>query len=136
VLAARLDSLTEFHAKIAARTIQTKTTKRQVILGIDEEREGKSYMRLTIIAGLIMGLALGIHSVLGSHVRTGGAQAETARPPHASRAHVHREQIYLQSTSAELGLPTTSDRVIANDATHARVRTATAIILWTVWARS
>ena len=33
-------------------------------------------MRLTIVAGLIMGLALGIHSVLGSRARVGTVHAE------------------------------------------------------------
>jgi hypothetical protein len=87
-------------------------------------------MRLTIIAGLIMGLALGIHSVLGSRARVGTVHAEAARSPHVRRAHVHRDPIFLRSTAAELETP-------ANDAARARIRRATsAMILWSVSQRS
>ena len=59
-------------------------------------------MRLTIIAGLVMGLALGIHSVLGSRAPTNIAHAAAVQSPHVRRAHVHRDPIVLRSTAAEL----------------------------------
>ena len=95
-------------------------------------------MRLTIIAGLIMGLALGIHSVLGANARIGGAHAAAVQRPHVSRARVHRNRIYLRSTRVEPEPSGRSDnRVIADDAARARVRrTTTAIILWTACQRS
>jgi hypothetical protein len=87
-------------------------------------------MRLTIIAGLIMGLALGIHSVIGTHAAAIGEHAAAVQAPHVSRARVHRNRIYLRSTAAELDTR-------AEDAARARVRrTTTAIILWTIAQRS
>ena len=98
-------------------------------------------MRLTIVAGLIMGLALGIHSILGGHARAGSPHAAATQAPHISRGHVHRDPIYLRSTSAELKPSARPDtrfdsRLIAEADVRARVRrTATAIILWTAWQR-
>ena len=93
-------------------------------------------MRLTIIAGLIMGLALGIHSALGANARVGETRAAAIQRPHVSRARVYRNRIYLRSTSAELE-PSSNDRVIADDAARERIRgTATAIILWAACQRS
>ena len=99
-------------------------------------------MRLTIIAGLVMGLALGIHSVLGGRARASSLHAAAAtQAPHTSRAHVHRDPIYLRSTSAELEPSARPDarfdsRLIAEADARARVRrTATAIILWTASQR-
>ena len=90
-------------------------------------------MRLTIIAGLIMGLALGIHSMLGGRARAGSVHAAATQAPQTGRAHVHRDPIYLRSTAAELepcGRPDTrfDSRLIAEADSRARVRrTATAI---------
>ena len=98
-------------------------------------------MRLTIVAGLIMGLALGIHSVLGTRARAGSLHAAASQPPHTNRGHVHRGPIYLRSAAAELEPaarphPRFDSRLIAEDVARARVRrTATAIILWTAWQR-
>jgi hypothetical protein len=98
-------------------------------------------MRLTIIAGLVVGLALGIHSVLGGRARAGSLHAAATQGPHVGPAHVHRGPIYLRSTSAELepsARPDTrfDDRLIAEADARARVRrTATAIILWTASQR-
>ena len=41
-------------------------------------------MRLTIIAGLIMGLSLAINSALGEHARSITAHAANGRPAHVS----------------------------------------------------
>ena len=41
-------------------------------------------MRLTIVAGLIMGVALGIQSVLGAHARAKVVHAASARRVHES----------------------------------------------------
>ena len=98
-------------------------------------------MRLTIIAGLVMGLAFGIHSVLDGRARAGSLHAAATQAPHTSRAHVHRSPIYLRSTSAELEPSARPDtrfdsRLAAEADSRARVqRTATAIILWTAWQR-
>jgi hypothetical protein len=95
-------------------------------------------MRLTIVAGLIMGLALGIHSVLGARARAGSLHATVTQPPHINRGHVHRGPIYLRSAAAELEppYPRFDSRLNSEDVARARVgRTATAIILWTAWQR-
>ena len=98
-------------------------------------------MRLTIIAGLIVGLALGIHSILGGRARAGSVHASATQGPNLGRAHVHRDPIYLRSTSVELepsARPDTrfDNRLIAEADSRARVRrTATAIILWTASQR-
>ena len=116
------------------RTIETRETY----------LDARGTMRLTIIAGLIMGLALGFHSVLGTHSPAGGEHAAVVQPPHVSRAHVHRNRIVLRSAAAKLepsAAARTStrpdSRMIADDGTRARLRrTTSAIILWTVWPRS
>jgi len=41
-------------------------------------------MRLTIIAGLIVGLSLGIQVTMGAHLRASAAHAANIRPAHAS----------------------------------------------------
>ena len=98
-------------------------------------------MRLTIIAGLVMGLALGIHSVLGGRARAASLHAAATQAPHVRGAHVHRGPIYLRSTSAEVEPSAKPDtrfdrRLIAEADSRARVRrTATAIILWTASQR-
>jgi hypothetical protein len=98
-------------------------------------------MRLTIVAGLIMGLALGIHSILGARARAGSLHAAATQAPHMGRAHVHRGPIYLRSAAAELESPARpytrfDSRLNSEDVARARVgRTATAIILWTAWQR-
>jgi hypothetical protein len=98
-------------------------------------------MRLTIVAGLIMGVALGIHSVLGGRARAGSLHAAATQAPHTGGAHVHRGPIYLRSTAAELepsARPDTrfDNRLNSEAEARARVRrTATAIILWTAWQR-
>ena len=97
-------------------------------------------MRLTIVAGLIMGVALGIHSVLGGRARAGSLHAAATQAPNTGRARVHRGPIYLRSTAAEVEPPrpdTRFDNRLNSEAeARARVRrTATAIILWTAWQR-
>ena len=98
-------------------------------------------MRLTIVAGLIMGVALGIHSILGARARAGSLHAAAIQPSHISRGHIHRGPIYLRATSAELESPARpyprfDSRLNSEDVARARVRrTATAIILWTAWQR-
>jgi hypothetical protein len=97
-------------------------------------------MRLTIVAGLIMGVALGIHSVLGGRARAGSLHAAATQAPNTGRARVHRGPIYLRSTAAEVepARPGTrfDNRLNSEAEARARVRrTATAIILWTAWQR-
>lgn len=119
-------------------------SNRRTIEARETYLDARGTMRLTIIAGLIMGLALGIHSVLGTHSPAGGEHAAVVQPPHVSRAHVHRNRIVLRSAAAKLepsaGARTSTrpdSRMIADDGTRARIRrTTSAIILWTVWPRS
>jgi len=54
-------------------------------------------MRLTIVAGLIMGLALGIHSVLDARARASVVQAVEVRPAQVSGAAVHRDRVSPRS---------------------------------------
>jgi hypothetical protein len=48
-------------------------------------------MRLTIIAGLVMGVALAINSALGAHARSIAAHAADIRPAYVSRADTRRD---------------------------------------------
>jgi len=84
-------------------------------------------MRWTIIAGLIMGLALAILSALGTRAPASVAHAAEIRPAHENRADARRVQVLLLSTR-----PALSENHMER---HSRAREigALAIILWTVW---
>jgi hypothetical protein len=49
-------------------------------------------MRLTIIAGLVIGVSLGIRTMLGARARTTVVQAVDVRPTQVSGANAHRDR--------------------------------------------
>ena len=85
-------------------------------------------MRWTIIAGLIMGLALAILSALGTRAPASVAHAYEIRPAHENRADARRVQVLLLSTR-----PALSENHMAERHSRAREIGALAIILWTAW---